>query len=199
MRRILAASALAAVSALGSSAVVIDFELLSVGSNPGNVYAAQGVTFSYGQVTSGLNLGDTVVLPAMTGAIFGSKGSLAWSPDTVGYAPGTNDLLMTFSSPVTFVSLITDRYVPESNDLVQLVALDDNFNVVALMNAQDGGTTLVANSMSVSSPVPFRYALFVSTTEQEGIDDLTFVPVPEPFTMALGAAGLAVALRRRRR
>ncbi|MEJ5171912.1 MAG: hypothetical protein WHU10_13065, partial [Fimbriimonadales bacterium] len=116
--------AMALLAAGTASAVTIDFELLSTGSNAGNLYAAQGVLFSYGAVTAGLNVGDTVVLPSMTQAIYGSKGPLAWSPTTVGYAPGTADLLMTFSTPVTYVSLLTDRYSPESGETVQLAALD---------------------------------------------------------------------------
>lgn len=191
--------AMALLAAGTASAVTIDFELLSTGSNAGNLYAAQGVLFSYGAVTAGLNVGDTVVLPSMTQAIYGSKGPLAWSPTTVGYAPGTADLLMTFSTPVTYVSLLTDRYSPESGETVQLAALDDNFQVIALASALDDGTTYAANFMSVSSATPFRYALFVSTREQEGIDDLSFTPVPEPFTLALGLGGLALAARRRRR
>ncbi len=190
---------LALAASCAASAVTIDFELLNTGSNPGNLYSAQGVLFSYGAVTSGLNLGDVVSLPAMTAAIYGSKGPLAWSPTTVGYAPGTNDLLMTFATPVTSVSLLTDRFSPEGADRVQLVALDDSFTVIALASAQDNGTTYAANFMSVSSATPFRYALFVATTEQEGIDDLSFTPVPEPFTVALGLGGLALAARRRRR
>lgn len=196
-RTLLAALALGASCA--ASAVTIDFEPLNTGSNPGNLYAAQSVLFSYGAVTSGLNLGDTVVLPAMPQAIYGFKGALAWSPDTVGYAPGTDDLLMAFSTPVTSVSLLTDRYSPESAEPVQLAALDDNLTVIALATAQDNGTTYAANFMSVSSTAPFRYALFVTTREQEGIDDLSYTPVPEPFTLALGLGGLALAARRRRR
>lgn len=167
-------AALALGASCAASAVTIDFELLNTGSNPGNLYAAQGVLFSYGAVTSGLNLGDTVVLPAMTQAIYGFKGALAWSPDTVGYSP-------------------------ESAEPVQLAALDDNLTVIALATAQDNGTTYAANFMSVSSTAPFRYALFVATREQEGIDDLSYTPVPEPFTLALGLGGLALAARRRRR
>lgn len=82
---------------------------------------------------------------------------------------------------------------------MQLAAPDDNLTVIALATAQDNGTTYAANFMSVSSTTPFRYALFVTTREQEGIDDLSYTPVPEPFTLVLGLGGLALAARRRRR
>lgn len=200
MRSLFALSLLLAAGL--SQAVVVDFELLASGANAGNLYAP-GVTFSYGAVTGGpVAVGDVLTLPtSMVNQVYGSKGTLAWSPDTVGYAPGTADLFMVFGSKVSFVSLLTDKYQGESSEDVYLVALDDNYTVLDVMKGQDGavGPLPSANYLSVSSATPFQYALFVATTEQEGIDDLTYTPVPEPVSLVLGAGALGLALKRRRK
>src|ERR1700686_2274369 len=39
---------------------------------------------------------------------------------------------------------------------------------------------VVGNPLEVQSKIPFRYALFQCTTEQEGFDDLEFEPAPAP-------------------
>ncbi len=100
-------------------------------------------------------------------------------------------MLIAFSAPVTEVSVRTDHFSPDFPDEVRLLALQptgnpNEFKVLAVTHGFDNwtgppGDTLVVNL----GGVPFRFALFQTTTEPEGFDDLSFLPaVPAP---ALGA------------
>jgi hypothetical protein len=53
--------------------------------------------------------------------------------------------------------------------------------------------------LEVNVPAGFSFAVFQTTTEQEGFDDLTFTALPEPGIMALVSVGLATFLARRAR
>jgi PEP-CTERM motif len=77
----------------------------------------------------------------------------------------------------------------------------NEFQVIAVVEASDNATTSPGNLLSLAGLPPFSFAIFQTTTEQEGFDNLNFtsVPVPEPGTYALLALGLvALGMVRRR-
>ena len=84
------------------------------------------------------------------------------------------------------------------SDPQAILPIAGNFNSISEPNfaAPD-------NLLSVDlGGTPFSYALFQTTTESEGFDDLTFTPIPEPSALAMAMAALsavAVVLRRRGR
>ena len=70
---------------------------------------------------------------------------------------------------------------------------------LAVTEAVDNATTSPGNFLSLAGLSPFSFAIFQTTTEQEGFDNLTFTTVPEPGSYALLALGLvALGMMRRR-
>jgi hypothetical protein len=101
------------------------------------------------------------------------------------FSGGPDDLLMTFSSPVTSVQLVTDQSPGESANLVRLLALAPTttpmkFVVVAMAVGLDSATTSPANVLSLNlTGSPVTHVLFQTLTEAEGIDNVTFEYQPE--------------------
>jgi hypothetical protein len=133
------------------------------------------------------------------------------------FAAATNgngfDVLFFFPTPVSFLSLQTDATPNDPDggigigDTVRLFALNflgaGQYEVIAADETLDNATSLPDSLLQVSLPgTGFSYALFQTTTEQEGFDDVYFTPVPEPATIGLltvGVGGLVSRQLRRRR
>lgn len=216
----LAAVALAIGLALAphrAAAVVVNFDDLVLGSTvvsePGNLYAGQGITFTSGSVPASLNgggaiaIGDVFTLSGLINGFVAINNSNAISnPNFAGARNlGLQDTLMSFSAPITSLSLHSDDSPGDGNDLIRLLALQatgnpDEYRVLAFVDASDGAISEPGNLLAVSVPTGFSFGLFQVTTEQEGFDDVTFSFVPEPATWPLlVAAALSFALLRRTR
>ena len=225
LRRGLAVAGLAllAVSPAVNAQVVINFDDQAVAPGtaqfPGNTYAGSGVSFTSGNITNTVAVGDTITLfDAISQFTIANNPAASISGTNFGvtaFGVNTTDVLFGFSTPVTAAQLTTDDQAGEVGDVVRLLALaptanPNEFTVLALAQGLDDATTSPANLLSVSLPgnLPFSFALFQTTTELEGFDDLTFTPaapaaaIPEPGTLALLLVGSlttgAGVLRRRR-
>ncbi len=195
----------AALSVLcgSASAVTVNFDALAAGSYSGNALAALGVTFTTGTIPDTVNVGDVITLASpVSGFEVFNQPTNAVSPPNFATAlgVGTNDLLMSFSSPVTSVRVRTDHFSPESADLVRLLALaptgnPNEFQVLAIAQGFDNATSAPGDTLAVSMATPFSFALFQTTTEPEGFDDLTFFgPFAAPNMNEWGIALLSGAL-----
>ncbi|MBL8173037.1 MAG: PEP-CTERM sorting domain-containing protein [Bryobacterales bacterium] len=114
----------------------------------------------------------------------------------------SDELLFTFATPVTSASLFTDTAPAEGADVVRLMALrrlaENQYQILAIATGLDNATTAPGNFLQVSVAGGFTHLLFETTTEAEGVDNLSFSPVPEPSAAALTALGAAGVLLRRR-
>jgi hypothetical protein len=199
-----------------ASATVVDFDSVAAAAGgtvfAGGTFASEGVSFQSGSISSGpFVVGEVITFasPEPFLLVLGNPNAIS-GPNFAaasGVFGGLDDILMSFSTPVTSVSLVTDDADSENADVVRLLALTPTgmpfqFTVVAIANGFDDGTTPLANLLSVSpGGLPFSFALFQVTTEAEGFDDLTFTPVAEPggiTLLALGLASLVAAMRQRR-
>ena len=203
MRRVLTAAlfALAGV-AQSASAVLIDFDNLAAGNQNGDVLAASGVTFATGSIPN-------VILGPFTFSnldprfsIFSSS-AVSQPNIAVALGGGLNDVLMSFSSPITSISVNSDLAPAEIADVIRLIAVaptgnPNEFQVIAVVEAFDNATTSPGNLLSLTGLPPFSFAIFQTTTEQEGFDNLNFTRVSEPESYALLALGLiALGMMRR--
>jgi hypothetical protein len=205
----LTVGAVLSVSGSALGATVINFDELPGGNGAafsGSTYAAQGVTMTQ------VNSAPDALLNAMLSISTVSNNFLIYhqgavSPDVYAFAEGTRDMLFSFSAPVSTVSLDLDTYSPEGGDIVRLAALvyDSGLNqylVIASEQALDnpGNLGQPANiTLTVAPGQSFVHALFQSTSEQEGFDNLSFVVVPLPTGVGLAGIGLfGVAMARRR-
>jgi hypothetical protein len=178
-------------------AVTVNFDALTQGVQLGNVLAASGVILTTGNVPDTVMVGDTITLanPVSGFEVFAQSGN-AVSPPNFATASGVglNDVLISFISPVTFVSLRTDHFAPEAPDVVRLLALaptgtPNQFQVLAIAQGSDDAGSAPADTLSVDlGGAPFGFALFQTTTEPEGFDDLMFTlaPLPAPSLSAWG-------------
>ena len=206
MRRVLTAAFFAlAGAAQPASAVLIDFDNLAAGDQNGNVLAASGVTFATGTIPN-------VIVGPFTFSNFDPRFSIFSSSAVslpniaVALGGGLNDVLMSFSTPITSISVNSDSAPGEGADVIRLIAVaptgnPNEFQVIAVAEAFDNATTSPGNLLSLAGLPAFSFAIFQTTTEQEGFDNLNFTPtrVPEPGTYALLALGMvALSVMRRR-
>ena len=203
-----------ACAAAGAGATTIDFDDQVFGSvlntQPGNRYAASGITFTSADVPAGFNaaisVGDTFVLTGLNNQFVIINNVNSVSPPNFAGADTLvqRDTLMSFSGPITTLSLHSDDTPGEVPDVIRLLALRatgnaNEYEVLAIDEKLDNAVSEPGNLLSVSLAAGFSFALFQVTTEQEGFDDVKF-DLPEPASsalMALGLAGLATLRRRR--
>lgn len=170
----------------------IDFDSVDAGPISGDTYSAEGVVFLSGSVPDTLAVGSvfTISSPDPNLLIVDSDSHI--SPPNFAAASGAffgiaDDLLMTFSGPVSTVSLTTDAANPDGGgaDIVRLMALEatgnpGEFRVLDVVEAFDDEIAPPGNLLTVTNGgVAFRHALFQTTTEPEGFDDLNFTLVPD--------------------
>jgi len=206
IRRVLTAAFFALAGAAQPAwAVLIDFDNLAAGDQNGNVLAANGVTFATGTIPN-------VIVGPFTFSNFDPRFSIFASSAVslpniaVALGGGLNDVLMSFSTPITSISVNSDSAPGEAADVIRLIALaptgnPNEFQVIGVAEAFDNATTSPGNLLSLAGLPPFSFAIFQTTTEQEGFDNLNFTPtrVPEPGTSALLALGMvALSVMRRR-
>lgn len=206
MRRLLTAALFALAGATQpASAVLIDFDSLAAGEQNGDVLAASGVTFATGSIPNMIVGPFTFLNFDPRFSIFASS-AVSLPNIAVALGGGFNDVLMSFSTPITSISVNSDSAPGEAADVIRLIALaptgnPNEFQVIAVAEAFDNATTSPGNLLSLAGLPPFSFAIFQTTTEQEGFDNLNFtpVPVPEPGSYALLALGLiALGMVRRR-
>jgi|SoiMethySBSTD1v2_1073268.scaffolds.fasta_scaffold17337_6 hypothetical protein len=133
----------------------------------------------------------------------GGAGSISSPNFAAATNGGFNEVLFSFASPITSLSLQTDDTPGENPDVVRLLALQligpNQYEVVAVASGLDDATAFPANFLQVAAGGGFSYAIFQTTTEQEGFDNVEFAAVPEPATLGLLATGLAGFVYRNRR
>ncbi|MBI1977203.1 MAG: PEP-CTERM sorting domain-containing protein [Candidatus Omnitrophica bacterium] len=215
-----------AIVALNSEAgaVLIDFDdqvlVNVVEPRAGNLYAAQGITFSSGNMSPDLNaaiaVGNTFTLTGILNefVVIGNANAVS-NPNFAGARSlGLQDTLMAFSSPISDLSLHSDD-TGEGAQIIRLLSLaatanPDEYQVLAFDEKLDNAVSEPANLLSVNVPSGFSFALFQVTTEQEGFDDVNFTflqdggpgheVIPEPTSFLLfGIGGLAAALAKRKK
>ena len=204
MHRVLIAALFALAGAVQpASAVLIDFDNLAAGTQNGNVLAASGVTFATGNIPNAIAAPFTFSNFDPRFSIFASS-AVSQPNIAVALGGGLNDVLMSFSTPITAISVNSDSAGGEVADVIRLIAVvptgnQNEFQVIAAAEAFDNATTSPGNLLALSGLPPFSFAIFQTTTEQEGFDNLTFTTVPEPESYALLALGLgALGMMRRR-
>ncbi|HEV7403553.1 MAG TPA: PEP-CTERM sorting domain-containing protein [Chthoniobacteraceae bacterium] len=200
------------LSAGDSTATVLNFDEIS-GSLYGTLYADdtylnQGVRISSGSTPQApLLLNDVFTLgdPRTDFYVYSNTEAVSGfnTVGATGQGGGNpNDILLTFTTPVSFVSLRTDHSV-EQADIVQLVGLVPTgnpleFRVTAVFSAADNALAAPFDTLSLSSGAGFTYVLFQQTTDLEAFDDLTYIPIPEPGVGGLLLVGGLAVWRRRR-
>lgn len=204
MHRVLTAALFAlAGAAQPASAVLIDFDNLAAGDQNGNVLAASGVSFATGSIPNVIAAPFTFSNFDPRFSIFASS-AVSQPNIAVALGGGLNDVLMSFSSAITAISVNSDSAPAEIADVIRLIAVaptgnPNEFQVIAVAEASDNATTSPGNLLSLTGLPPFSFAIFQTTTEQEGFDNLNFTTVPEPVSYALLALGLgALGMMRRR-
>jgi uncharacterized repeat protein (TIGR01451 family) len=176
-----------------SNVLTFNFDDVSAGTfvgdpaaiKSGNLFAQAGITFRTGDIPDSVIVGDVITLanPVDQFEIIGGPGQPAISLPNLAIARGggAKDLLMSFATPVTSVSLTSDNFAPEAPDVIRLLALEptglpDQFRVLAVAQGFDDAVLPPDNLLSVNlGGASFSFALFQTTTEPEAFDDLTFV------------------------
>jgi hypothetical protein len=202
-------------SADSAYATTITFDNLPPVTNntqAGNTYDASGIHISTLLTIPNTvdNVGDTFTATPFSDTFWlisnpGGGGSISSPNFAAATNGGLNEVLFSFSSPINSLSLQTDNTPGEAADVLRLLALQligpNQYQVVAVASGSDDATTFPANFLQVAGTT-FSYAIFQTTTEQEGFDNVDFTAVPEPATLSLlftGLAGFAYRNRRRNR
>ena len=193
--------------------VHINFDELSadgIVGNPlgvysGDHYASQGILIRTGELIAGP--GGTGIFTNVINSfeVLGGPGQPAVSlPNfAIPLGSGTRDVLFIFTKPVTSVSLTSDKFSPETPDVIRLGAFQatstpNQFTLLGFDQKLDNAVSAPANLLSISlGGQSFSYAVFQINTESEGFDDLTFTPIPEPSSMLLISLGAICLLSSR--
>ncbi len=163
----------------------INFDNLTPGITPGNILENKGVTFSTVTIPDTIIVGDNITIQPLSSdfQVFHYIGSSSLPNILVATGSNTRDSLISFSKPVSSVSLTSDNTV-EGRDIIRLIALSptekpNEFKVLAFDEAFDDATSAPDNLLSVDlGTTSFSYAVFQVTTELEGFDDLIFKTAP---------------------
>jgi hypothetical protein len=173
-------------SATNAEATVVNFDNLAAGVQPGTVLADSGVVLSTGVIPDDIQVGDVITFANPVGGFeVIDDPNFAPSPPNYIIPQGglQQDVLISFTAPVTSVSVVSDHFVPEERDLIRLIVLGatetpNQFTVLRFVEAYDDAVGPPDDTLAVNlDGAPFSYAVFQTTTELEGFDDLTFTPV----------------------
>jgi len=188
-----------------------DLPFVSNNTRPGNTYDALGIHIStLGSILNTVDavgdIFDIVGLPSSDTFWLisnpGGAGSISNPNFAAATNGGLNEVLFRFSTPINSLSLQTDNTPGEPADVVRLLALQQigptMFQVIAVASGSDDATMFPANFLQVTGS-GFSFAIFQTTTEQEGFDNVTFASVPEPATLSLLFTGLTGFVYRNRR
>lgn len=189
----------------------ITFEDLAVGATLSNQYAALGVTFS-GNAFSGMGSSTSgqpwatntnMAIVSSTGTDVGGLGAPSMVSGNIlrsfnGWTAENGDpsFLMTFSSPVIYVSV--DFAGVSTPADVTMWAYNGATLVATLSSGATGGQFGMTFAVGEITSVAVRPGTY---DDWVGVDNISFLPVPETSTyamMALGLAVLGVAARRSR-
>ncbi len=180
----------------------------ATGIYSGDHYASLGVLFRTGELVAGPGGTGLFINEVNSFEVLGGPGQPAISAPNfaIPRGAGTRDLLMIFTTPVTSVSLTSDKF-PETPDIIRLGALKatstpNQFTLLGFDQKLDNAVSPPGNLLSISlNGLSFSYALFQVNTESEGFDDLTFtqVEVPEPASITIFGLSLICAMLRARR
>jgi PEP-CTERM motif len=204
---------LTAARTAGASLITINFDDLPAvndNSQSGAAYSSLGVFINtLNSIPNTVDsAGDAFVASFLSDTFWLISNDNSISPPNFAAATngGPNEVLIFFATPVTSVDLQTDDAPGENPDVVRLLAVERlagfNFQVLAADSGLDNAVMAPDNSLHVDlGGTPFSYALFQTTTEQEGFDNLQFNQVgevPEPASLVLVGSGLVALVRRRR-
>lgn len=206
-------AAFAPAASLGPGSVLIDFENLSVGDTLDSQYAAWGVTFSSSPYsgadspTGGWATNTDLTIVAVDGGDTGGLGTPSLVSGKIlrsfnGWLgeDGDASILMTFSTPITAISVDFAGIANASSTGLDIYSTTGTY-ITSVVATAGGQQTLTYTGTNIGYVVmtPGDYNDWV------GIDNISFIiaaAVPEPETygmLALGLGVLAIAVRRRQR
>jgi hypothetical protein len=216
-------------SRASGSTQLITFDEFFVGEGvgitiPGNNYADQGVLIASGKVAPDFfTVGDDLSFSDLHNqfgvhrnfSTISPRNTFFPSPDYDFNNDFTHyfDILLTFTTPVTYVAVHSDRYPndPPNNsfdpngDPIRLAALAptplaNQFSVLAFDQKRDDAIGPPDDLLAIDlGGRPFSYALIEVIDEREEFDNLRFIQVPEPSTAVLLVIGCVAILIIRRR